>query len=284
MRIKLFQATTMAEAMRLVRCELGEDALILGNRRVTNGVEITAALEPRTDEAAPATQPPPKPQHVYVSSTAKRAMSLHYGTLDWSKPIMLVGTPGAGKTLIAAKLATRLVRLGERPMVITADNERAGAVEQLSAFTRILELDLIISENPLMMARLLANRPNAQKAIIDMPGCNPFEDSQREMLITQAITADANLVWVFPAGQDCDDAMEMAEAFAALGARHMIPTKLDMTRRLESLLRAAETGGFTLTDAGVGSGIIDGIVSIEARHLVERVNDSEAYFKARQAA
>ena len=54
MRLKLFRAPAMAEAMARVRAELGEDALILATRRVGDGVEVTAALEP--DD-----QPPPLP-------------------------------------------------------------------------------------------------------------------------------------------------------------------------------------------------------------------------------
>jgi flagellar biosynthesis protein FlhF len=287
MRIKLFQASNMAEALRRVRGELGEEALILGNRRVANGVEIIAALEPAIEK--PAAPAPLEPEHAApapggFTDMTRRALALRYGMLDWAKPIMLVGTPGAGKTATAAKLATRLVQSGERPMIITADLERAGATEQLAAFTRILELDLAIAENPLMMARILATRGGGQKAIIDMAGCNPYDLAQKESLITHAVTADANLVWVVPAGLDAEDAADLATAFAELGARHMIPTKLDMTRRLESVLRAAESGKFTLTDAGTGTGIIDGIIPLEAQDLVARINDANAFFTSGHAA
>ncbi len=291
MRIKLFQAANMAEAMRRVRAELGEDALILGHRRVAGGVEITAALEPVIELALeqPAAHPvvPPEiaaPPEDWLGSMTRRAKALHYGALDWAKPVMLVGTPGAGKTLTAAKLAARLVQQGSAPMVITADNDRAGAAEQLAAFTRILELDLVVAENPLMMARTLASRRNGQKAIIDMAGCNPHDAAAIEALVTHAVAADANLVWVLAAGLDSEDAAELGQAFAGLGAKQMIPTKLDLTRRLESVLRAAEAGDFILTDAGIGSGIIDGIINLQARHLVERISDAAEYFKARQAA
>ena len=169
MRVKLISAPNMAEAMRRVRTELGEEALILGHRRVADGVEITAALEP---EAA---APEPTPRQ---SSLERRLGGMRFGALDWAKPIMLVGTPGAGKTLTAAKLATRLVQKGEHPIVITAAAQRAGAAEQLAAFTLILDINLIIAENPLTMARALAGQ-GARKSIIDMAVFNPFEAEQR---------------------------------------------------------------------------------------------------------
>jgi len=276
MRVKLFSAPNMAEAMRKVRAELGEEALILGNRRVAGGVEITAALEPAetvaiTPAASAPPNPVPDPAQRQQNSLANRVSGLQYGDLDWAKPIMLVGTPGAGKTLTAAKLATRLVQMGDRPMVITADTERAGATEQLAAFTRILDLDLIVAENPLMLARSLAARMAGQKAIIDMAGFNPFEAGQREILVTYAVAADVNLAWVLAAGVNPEDAAEMAEIFAQLGAVYMIPTKLDMTRRFESVLRAAEIGAFTLTDAGIGPGIADGLIALEPQVLLSRI-------------
>jgi flagellar biosynthesis protein FlhF len=293
MRIKLIQAPNMAEAMRRVRVELGEDALILGTRRVADGVEITAALEPViADSYGPGTSrlAPGGPADVAIepsarrqNSMARRAASLRFGTLDWKKPIMLVGGPGAGKTLTAAKLATRLVQMGDSPMIITTDGDRAGATEQLGAFTRILNLNLVVAENPLMLARTLANRPNGCKVIIDTAGLNPFDEDQCEMLVTHAVTADADLVWVLPAGIDADDAEDMAQAFATLGVRLMISTKLDMTRRFESLLRAAETGEFILTDAGIGSGVADGLIALESGYLVSRINQDTPYSDTRQA-
>ena len=58
------------------------------------------------------------------------------------RPFMLVGPPGSGKTITVAKLAAR-ARLAGRPVgVITTDTIRAGAVEQLTAFTNILEVEI----------------------------------------------------------------------------------------------------------------------------------------------
>ncbi|TBW59429.1 flagellar biosynthesis protein FlhF [Marinobacter halodurans] len=45
MKVKRFFAPTMAEALKMVRLEMGEDAVILSNRRVDGGVEIVTALD-----------------------------------------------------------------------------------------------------------------------------------------------------------------------------------------------------------------------------------------------
>ena len=46
MRLRLFLARNMTEAMAQIREELGEEAVILESRRTARGVEVTAALEP----------------------------------------------------------------------------------------------------------------------------------------------------------------------------------------------------------------------------------------------
>lgn len=53
MRLKLFKAASMPEAIARVRSEMGADALILATKRVANGVEITAAVEPEKSEPSP---------------------------------------------------------------------------------------------------------------------------------------------------------------------------------------------------------------------------------------
>lgn len=225
MRLKLYRAPAMAQAMALVRAELGEDALILATRRVDRGVEVTAALEP--DEPLPMVAPPdptrlaaldfhgvPVALHdslLQGELAAALAKALPFGTLPLGQaPLLLVGPPGAGKTLTVARLATRLVMAGILPMVITADGKRAGAI------------------------------------------------------------AAAAMVLVLPAGLDPAEAADQARTFAALGARLLVATRLDMARRLGGILAAAGTG-LALTEAGIGPGAADGLLPITPAWLAARL-------------
>src|ERR1700712_4787005 len=71
MRIRIFRAPTLAEAMSQIRVELGADALILSDRNRDGFVEVTAALEtydtpelraPASARTAPGvtSRPPPR--------------------------------------------------------------------------------------------------------------------------------------------------------------------------------------------------------------------------------
>jgi flagellar biosynthesis protein FlhF len=85
-----------------------------------------------------------------------------------------------------------------------------------------------------------------------------------------AATAAAAMVLVLPAGLDPAEAADQARAFAALGARLLVATRLDMARRLGGILAAAEAG-LALTEAGIGPGAADGLLPITPAWLAARL-------------
>lgn len=50
MNIRRFLAPSAREAMLQLKAELGEDALVLANRKTEHGVEILATLDPKFDQ------------------------------------------------------------------------------------------------------------------------------------------------------------------------------------------------------------------------------------------
>jgi len=303
MRLKLFRAATTAEAMARVRAELGSDALILGSRRVGDGVEITAALE----TAAPPPPPPPPPpdpvrlkllkyhavptelleelEHDRLDVALGRAFS--FGELPLApgdRPLLLTGPPGAGKTLTAARLATRLVLAGETPMVITADGKRAGAAEQLAAFTKLLGLTLIAASHPVTLSRALTRRQDGAPVLIDTAGVDPFNSAQTEELRAMAVSTNAVVALVLPAGLDPAEAADLAIAFADAGASRLIVTRLDLVRRLGGLLAAASAARLPLTEAGIGPGAADGLTRLTPQSLAVRLMQTGTPIHARHVA
>jgi len=280
-RLKLFRAPTVADAIARIRAELGPEALILNTRRLGDGVEITAALE--RDEPPPEFAEDALRFHGVPDALALRlahgslpkalAASLNFAPLPLhhgAQPLLLAGPPGAGKTLTVARLATRLVMAGATPLVITADGKRAGATEQLAAFTRLLGLDLVVASHPVALARAIVGRADAAPTLIDLPGSDPFLARERDELAALAATAAARIVAVLPAGLDPAEAMDLAHGYAEAGARLLVATKLDLARRIGGILAAAEAG-LALCEAGVGPGAADGLVPLTpdllANHL-----------------
>jgi flagellar biosynthesis protein FlhF len=185
----------------------------------------------------------------------------------YKKPIMAVGAPGSGKTLTIAKLATRAVMNGLRVHVITTDTVRAGGIEQLSAFTKILKTDLHKAKDPFELKQLLQTLPDTDQVLIDTPGINPFDQDDIKLLAKLMTAAPMDPLLVLPAGGDAVESGEIGRIFATLGVRWMLPTRIDIARRFGGLLEAAHQGGFSFADASNAPQVADGLVALTPERI-----------------
>ena len=289
MRLRTIRAPRMADAMATVRAELGDDAVILATRRIVGGVEITAGHEAEDEplliapDAAPGIAlPPVLRRHNLPTALAQRlagaplakalAQEFRFAPLPLdSGPLLLAGPPGAGKTLSCAKLATRLLLGGTPPLLVSADGRRAGAAEQLAAFARVLSLPLAVANSPGALTKAIARRAPGQPALVDMPGCDPFDDAGARRHAALAEAARGASVLVLPAGLDAEEAGETARAFHLLGCRHLLPTRLDAARRLGGVLAAAAAADLAFTEAGTGQEVAAGLADLSAEWLARRM-------------
>lgn len=295
MRVKLYRAANVAEAMAQARHELGNDALILGTRRVGGGMEVTAALEALEEpalhlEPLPVQHPLPTRSRLlaFHGVPSRLADDLAEGTLEEAlartlffgavrldpkaPPLLLTGPAGAGKTLTVARLATRLVLGGVTPLIITADRRRAGATEQLAAFTRLLGLTLTVAHHPVTLAQAVSRRPPGTPVLIDGLAVDPFSPLERDALATMAQAAGAAVALVLPAGLDPAESADLGAAFADAGAGLLVATRLDLARRLGGILTAAQSGALSLVEAGVAHGAAaEGLVPLTPALLARRL-------------
>lgn len=274
MRLKSFHGPTLTEAMRSVRNALGEDAIIVATREDENGgIRVTAAIEDAPRAPSPnrtASLPTDGSEaleeiakalvhHQVYPDLAEKLMAtatqfvnddpllclgaaldthFKFSAIEPNKPLMLVGPPGAGKTLCTAKCATQATMAKKKPVVVSTDIERAGGLEQLAAFTRLLNVSLLELDDWHAL-RDLVSVHDRQPVFIDMAGRNPFDPEEKESAraFVAAIGGDASLV--LPAGLDASEAIDLAHEFKSIGASRLIVTRLDVVRRLGSLLRIA---------------------------------------------
>lgn len=309
MRLKSFTAPSMAEAMEMVRIELGDDAIIVSTQRAAGGVKgfrITAALEPSDADMAVAEmleEAIPTSSSVETLKTAFAAQGLPQRLTDRllnaartaaidepvlacaaaleagfsflplpehsaPRPFMLVGPPGSGKSIAVAKLAARSVLKQRHVGVITCDNIRAGALEQLDAFTRILEIDLVKARGPESLGKAVEAAVGLFDLVfIDSPGLNPFRQSDMDYLQALIEAAGVEPILVMAAGGDPSEAGEIADAFATIGATRLFASRLDVTRRLGSILAAADSAQLALSDVSASPHVASGISPISAISL-----------------
>ena len=168
------------------------------------------------------------------------------------RPLMLVGPPGVGKTLTAAKLIVGAHRRGRPVFAASCDTRRAGGIEQLEAFTRILNLPLARIGDAGGLADAVSAAIAGSTVIIDTAGCCPFSRDDTQGLAALIEAAEAEPLLVLAAGGDAAEASETGAAFAQLGCRRMIATRIDVSRRLGCLVAAAAGGRLAVAGAAVG--------------------------------
>lgn len=302
MRLRNFTAPSMQEAIALVREALGPDAIIVSTDDEAGNVRVTAALdeaEPKgphlaetdvTDEISEALAangvPGPLAEKLLMASLSfdaddmlvalAGALAAIYSFAPIadqgrSRPLMLVGPPGAGKTMGVAKLAARAV-MAKRPVnIVTADTVRPGAIEQLAAVARILGIELKTAESMSRLAMIARGSEPDTLTLIDSAGVNPYNAADRRELSAMIAAAGAEPVLVLPAGGDALDAIDIARIFRDLGSSRMAVTRLDLTHRLGSVLAAADAARLGFAEAGVAPEIADGMIPFNPVVLARRL-------------
>ncbi|MEC9235392.1 MAG: GTPase [Pseudomonadota bacterium] len=195
------------------------------------------------------------------------------------KPIMLVGAPGVGKTLTSAKLAARAVMNNMTTTVITTGTLRAGGIEQLQAFTRILKIPLVKATSPAALAKAVDQAKGCDQIIIDTGGANPFNRDDMKALATLAAAADVEPILVMGAGADAEESGEIARVFSTMGVRRMLTTRLDVARRLGGLLNAAHEGGLSFAEMSDTPQVADGLQGLNPKKLSKILMPSQVLNK-----
>lgn len=188
--------------------------------------------------------------------------------------ILLLGPPGAGKTAMVGKLAARAALAGKKVAIITTDLARAGGVAQLQAYTSSLKIPLLQVEDPHALQDALAVHATADIVFVDSMGRNPLDEddaAELKLLIKGLGTNDGCAVLVMPAGLDAIDGAETAAAFKNLGATHLLSTRLDLTRRLGSLLSIGNDTRLYFCEASNSPSIASGLDRLDAFALACKV-------------
>ncbi len=199
-------------------------------------------------------------------------------------PIVVVGEPGSGKTLSVAKMAAKAVINDMKPCVISFDTVRAGGIEQLAAFTTLLKLPLIKVNSPDQLKDALKDHADADQIIIDSPGINPFDADEMKSLYDYISVCNMDMILAMPAGNDSYESSEVARAFSLIGARYLLPTRVDIARRIGGLLTAAYDAQMAFIGLADASSVADGLKNASPLDVVNMIIPEQKAEKIKQAA
>lgn len=196
-------------------------------------------------------------------------MFCYYKMLDRSRPFKLfVGVTGSGKSTAIAKVATQAKFKKISCCIVSTDNVRAGANNQLKAFAEILETPFsFVEDSRKLYDTTAASAERYSLVLIDTPGVNPFEEKEIEQIRPLIGALKADVLMTMDAGRNAYDSIEIAEIFAKIGAKNILPTRMDLTRRIGGIISVAASTGMGMGAAGVSSSIVQGIAKIDSRSL-----------------
>jgi len=153
-----------------------------------------------------------------------------YNLLDNGGIIALVGPTGVGKTTTIAKLAANFILKNgaNQVAIITTDNYRIGAHEQINTYGRILNIPVRVASNAQELRHLINSFADKRLILIDTAGM-----SQRDMkLIEQINTLQQNglsisFYLVMSASTEYKAMNAIIKAFSIFELQASILTKLD---------------------------------------------------------
>jgi len=178
--------------------------------------------------------------------------------------LMLVGLQGAGKTTMAGKLALRLRKSGQRPLLVAADIHRPAAIQQLEILGRQIDIPVhsegtstpasTIAKNALRLARDKAYNV----VILDTAGRLQINEEMMQELEQVRMVARPSEVLLVVDAMTGQEAVNVAQGFnTRVPLTGLIMTKVDGDARGGAALSVRQVTGVPIKFLGIGEKLTD---------------------------
>jgi signal recognition particle subunit SRP54 len=200
-------------------------------------------------------------QDELVDMMRSEGVPVAYAARPQPTGIMMVGLQGSGKTTTAGKLARLLESQGRKPLLVAADVQRPGAIEQLKVLGERLSVPVfsIPGGRPVDICVKAADHARKLKRdtiIYDTAGRLAIDEPLMEELATIKADTKAENVFMVVDAMIGQDAVKTAAAFhERLGLTGLVMTKLDGDARGGAALSIREVTGAPIKFVGTGESL-----------------------------
>lgn len=197
----------------------------------------------------------------------------HEDMLNHGGTIAFVGPTGVGKTTTIAKLAARFaLRHGSRHVgLITLDNYRVGAHEQLRAYGRILDIPVRVAAGVVELQRYVEDMAERRLVLIDTAGVSHRDPRMNEQLtLLKSGGKDIQTYLVLAATTRLSALEDITQSYQQSPIHGCILTKIDETTSLGSSLSAVVKYGLPVAFFSDGQKVPEDLHQARADALVER--------------
>jgi flagellar biosynthesis protein FlhF len=188
-----------------------------------------------------------------------------------SRPVIVLGAPGHGKSTVLARLAIQAAAAGAKPLMITLDTGKAGAVAQIETYGALIKAQVRMADGVESLKALVDARGPTDAVLIDTPGMNFWDPASIADAASWIAAAGAEPVWVASAEANLDDMIDAGRTMQQLGARRAIVTKADIARRFGPILAAAAASPIALSYLVSSAFLADGLEPVTPSALAARI-------------
>ena len=186
---------------------------------------------------------------------------------------MLVGPSGSGKTSLIAKIAAFFKKEKEANiLVVSYDNKRIAASEQLKIYSKILGFNFASIESSSELESLLLKNRNYDLVLIDTAGCNPRSEEDINDLRSFrecGIPVDTHLILSLTEKQNQMD--KAIRSFSSLRLNSLLFSKLDESWTYGEIYNMAQKWSLPLGYFSTGQKIPRAFERASRERVLERI-------------
>ena len=286
MNIRTFTGKKLIDVITRIHHEIGPQALVIDTKTDKRGVTVTVAVREPKEGTVPVSSKENKTDLELALKNKIDQCLIHHGFLEktrfqflsnftmgpddsvvdvmadmlsagmsfnkadvgrkWGERLMLIGAPGVGKTIMAAKLLAAAVFEERKVHIVTIDSLKTGAVFQLQSYAYAMGTEVIVCRQPSDLKAFLATCATDEDVIIDTPGIDPRDRQDASRLAEFIYQLKAPPIWVAGATINADVAKQQALAFAGFGADKVIISQGDLVDRFGAILEAVRMAKYVL--------------------------------------
>ena len=165
------------------------------------------------------------------------------------KLIAFVGPTGVGKTTTVAKLATyHALQMAKRVALITLDNYRIGAIDQLEIYAKIIGIPIEVATSARELKMALKKFRNEDLILIDTAGISQGNESQfNELASLLDKLRHVEIQLLLSATTKDDDLNDILKRFRLIPVSGLIFTKLDESTTYGNILNQLSRSKFPVS-------------------------------------